>query len=140
MRTRRILAINRPDASRWRQFAGFLLAALLGLTVPGSAFDHVDAIFSQHAHDPITRATLPLADPHGHPLRMDQSSPIFEPSFEPSLRAQTAAPVAGLLHDLMIASWLIVLAVALGATPLPITLNPRLTGRLFGPAPPPPRG
>ena len=135
MRVSRIAAIRQPAPLRWRQVTGFLLAALIALTVPGTAFDHVDAIFAPHTHDPVTRAALPLADPHGHPLGADQG----HSSAEPSLRAPILPTGWGLPRDLLIAGWLALLTPVLGVALLSIAQPPQLAGRLFGPAPPPPR-
>ena len=135
MRASRIAAIRQPAPSHWRQVIGFLLAALIALTVPGTAFDHVDAIFGPHAHDPVTRAALPLADPHGHPLGVDQG----HASAEPSLHAPSLPTLSGLPRDLLIASWLSLLAPVLCVALLLSAQPPQLAGRRFGPAPPPPR-
>ena len=126
----------RPTPASWRQVAGFLLAALIALTAPGTAsFEHVDVIFGQHIHDPVTRAVVPLVDERGH-------FQTFEPSSstgEPVIQAQAGGLPDGLPHDLRIVAGLLLLAPALSLLIRPLADGPRLAGQTFGPAPPPPR-
>ncbi|HEX2172428.1 MAG TPA: hypothetical protein VHL09_08280 [Dehalococcoidia bacterium] len=121
-------------SSQWLQLGGFLLAALLALVTPSSA-DHVDAIFGQHLHDPITRRVVPLTDDRGH--RHQAAPDEVRAAGEGHLDVPHTSTILSLDRLPVTPAGLGTLWLTVAFLPVAVAL--RLQGRAFGPAPPPPR-
>ena len=120
----------------WLQVTGFLLAALIALSVPGSASDHLDALFSPHVHHPVTGHVHALHDDRGHPIEYQLGD---HGSDGPSLRSDApAAPSLFTGERSLTAGFLIAGLVLLALRPLlPEIFRP--PAWLTEPSLPPPR-
>lgn len=119
------------------RLAGFLLAALLALSVPGTTRDHVDGVFDLHSHDPITGQTVPLVDERGHPTGSQAVSRGIAAT--PGLFVHAPAAPAAALGEIVLGAIVALAAVLPLAFPVTRDTIRRPLGAVFRPVPPPPR-
>lgn len=119
------------------RITGFLLAALLALTVPGSAGNHADGVFGPHLHDPLTGQAVPLVDERGHPAGAATAATSLDAMPGVVVHAPPDAPLA--LGDIFlpVALWTLALLPLLRGRGYERPRRP--AGVVFSPCPPPPR-